>query len=153
MDAAALERAINQLVARHAPLRTAFVAEDGIPRQVVIPEFKAQLSVLDYRSEPPEDRSPKAERAIRRMGTEPFDLDALPLFRFELYRLDEDEYVLAICLHHIISDNWSFGVLTREMEAFYREAVGLGAARSPRTRARPPRLRALAAPVARGRSR
>ena len=131
MDAAALERAINQLVARHAPLRTVFVAEDGIPRQVVIPEFKAQLSVLDYRSEPPEDRSPKAERAIRRMGTEPFDLTLLPLFRFELYRLDDDEYVLAICLHHIISDNWSFGVLTREMEALYREAVGLGAADLP----------------------
>ena len=120
---ALLERAINQLVARHAPLRTAFVAREGTPQQVVIPELTVHLPVVDYRSEPPEDRVLKAERAIRRMGSKPFDLTSPPLFRFELYRLDEDEYVLAVCLHHIISDNWSFGVLARDLSALYQADV------------------------------
>ncbi len=121
---AVLERAINQLVARHAPLRTAFVTRDGTPEQVVIPELTVHLPVVDYRSQPPDDRMLKAERAIRRMGSKPFDLTSPPLFRFELYRLDEYEYVLAACLHHIISDNWSFDVLARDLSAYYEAAVG-----------------------------
>ncbi len=123
LDPAVLERAINQLIARHAPLRTAFVAPEGTPQQVVIPELTVHLPVVDFRSEPPGDRVLKAERAIRRMGSKPFDLANPPLFRFELHRLADDEYLLAICLHHIISDNWSFGVLARDLSAFYEAAL------------------------------
>ena len=56
------------------------------------------------------------------MGSEPFDLEHPPLVRVKLFHLDEAVHVLALSLHHIISDNWSFGVLSRELSAFYHAA-------------------------------
>ena len=36
-----------------------------------------------------------------------------------LLRLDEQEHVLLIMLHHIVSDGWSLGVLVRELTSLY----------------------------------
>src|SRR5580765_706885 len=56
-----------------------------------------------------------------------FDLEAGPLIRGRLIRLAEDEHVLLVTMHHIVSDGWSMGVLVRELNALYR-AYGRGGA-------------------------
>ncbi|HEX9940303.1 MAG TPA: amino acid adenylation domain-containing protein, partial [Longimicrobium sp.] len=58
----------------------------------------------------------------RRAGEEaarPFDLSAGPLFRAALLRMDEEDHVLLISMHHIVSDGWSLGVLFGEMSTLY----------------------------------
>jgi amino acid adenylation domain-containing protein len=122
LDTGKLEWALNQLIAHHESLRTAFVADDGTPRQRILPELRIEVPVIDYRSLPRHERWARMERAIRQMGSVPFDLGRPPLLRVRLYRWDEEEHALAICLHHIVSDSWSFGVLSREVGAFYRAA-------------------------------
>src|SRR5207302_8569119 len=55
-----------------------------------------------------------------------FDLKAGPLIRGRLIRLAEDEHVVLVTMHHIVSDGWSMGVLVRELNALYRACLGGG---------------------------
>ena len=50
----------------------------------------------------------------------PFDLSTGPLLRVKLLRLSAEEHVLSLCMHHIISDGWSLGVLVREIASLYK---------------------------------
>jgi amino acid adenylation domain-containing protein len=68
---------------------------------------------------------------MRHLGSTPFDLGRPPLFRVVLYRLDDEEYVLFVCVHHIVADNWSFGVMSHEVAAFYGAAVSGGSSDLP----------------------
>ena len=66
----------------------------------------------------------------------PFDLESGPLIRGQLLQVGEDEHVLLITMHHIVSDGWSMGVLVDELNTLYgayregqcRPAAGVGAA-------------------------
>jgi amino acid adenylation domain-containing protein len=53
-------------------------------------------------------------------GEVPFDLSRGPLFRFRLVKLEEEEHLLLLTMHHIIADGWSLGVLGRELSALYQ---------------------------------
>ena len=53
----------------------------------------------------------------------PFDLTQAPLLRVCLLKLDRQEHVLLLNLHHIVSDGWSMGILVREMAAIYQAVV------------------------------
>ena len=49
----------------------------------------------------------------------PFDLAAGPLFRGRLIRIADDDHVLGLVMHHVVSDEWSAGVLHRELSVLY----------------------------------
>ncbi|MFL5537847.1 MAG: amino acid adenylation domain-containing protein, partial [Longimicrobiaceae bacterium] len=118
LDVGALERALGEIVRRHQALRTVFAETDGRAVQVIAP-FGFRLPVEDLSPLPAGER----EAAVRRSATDeaarPFDLAAGPLFRAALLRLGDDEHVLLLTLHHIVSDAWSTGVLFRELGALY----------------------------------
>jgi amino acid adenylation domain-containing protein len=117
LDVPALERALGETVRRHEALRTVFAGEDGVPVQVITPFSGFALAVEDLSAAD----EPAAE-ALRRGAAEaarPFDLAAGPLFRATLYRLGADEHLLLLCMHHIVSDGWSLGVLFGELAALY----------------------------------
>ena len=48
-----------------------------------------------------------------------FDLAAGPLIRASLIRLGPDDHVLALSIHHVVFDEWSTGILHRELSALY----------------------------------
>lgn len=119
LDIVALEQSLSEIVRRHDILRTTFPSSAGQPRQVVtLPSFVA-LAVVPL---PPHDEGQR-EIALRRYvnaeGARPFDLAHGPLWRALLLRLADDEHILLITLHHIISDGWSDGVLSRELGMLY----------------------------------
>ncbi|HQY71861.1 MAG TPA: condensation domain-containing protein, partial [Pseudomonadales bacterium] len=132
LDVPALERTLEALVNRHESLRTVFVSVEGKPQQVVSEPRPRALPVADLGGE-----ASAGERLGERLRAEAargFDLARGPLFRAQLYRLAADRHVLLLTMHHIISDGWSLGVLTRELGEFYRsfargEAPGLPALR------------------------
>jgi amino acid adenylation domain-containing protein len=114
LDAGALERALGEVVRRHEALRTVFRETDGVPAQVVAPFAGFALSV-----EAVEGGEAAALEAVRADAARPFDLTVGPLFRARLLRLDGDEHLLAMVLHHAVCDGWSMGVLFRELWALY----------------------------------
>ncbi|MEW5930158.1 MAG: amino acid adenylation domain-containing protein [Gemmatimonadota bacterium] len=128
VDPAALERALTEAVARHESLRTVFPLVDGKPVQVVLPELRVPVPVVDVPEVPGEDREATVDRMVREEGARPFDLERGPLIRAVLFRLSEREHVLLQVVHHIASDGWSQGLFSREFSALY-EHYALGAPR------------------------
>ncbi|MEU4805397.1 amino acid adenylation domain-containing protein [Actinosynnema sp. NPDC023587] len=121
LDRAALRRALDGVVARHAALRTTFPDSGGEPVQLVAPTGTAALVEHDLSDG---DRDAVAQLFADQRGADGFDLHRGPLFRTELGRFAEDDHVLVLNLHHIISDAWSLSVLLAEIGEGYAAAVG-----------------------------
>ncbi|HLL45429.1 MAG TPA: condensation domain-containing protein, partial [Longimicrobiaceae bacterium] len=119
LDPRTLERAIGEVVRRHEALRTVFDETDGEPVQTVRPAGAPPLSVCDLSGLAEAAREAEAGRLVRDDARRPFDLRRGPLLRAGLLRLAADRHVLVLCMHHIVSDGWSTGVLFRELAALY----------------------------------
>jgi amino acid adenylation domain-containing protein len=120
LDAAALERAWVELVARHEALRTVFADRGGEPVQVVSDVLPARvLARVDLGALPLAERAAGIERLAAAEAHTRFDLARGPLFRATLVRLADDEHALLVVLHHTVCDAWSVGLLLREMGALY----------------------------------
>ncbi|SES14724.1 non-ribosomal peptide synthase domain TIGR01720/amino acid adenylation domain-containing protein [Lentzea xinjiangensis] len=116
LDVDALGAALTALVARHESLRTTFETVDGRGVQVVHPPHPVEVPVLDVSEE-------ELAHVLTRETTTPFDLQRGPLMRVLLARLGEDDHVLSLVLHHIVTDGWSNGVLLGELGACYEAAT------------------------------
>ncbi|MEV7809113.1 condensation domain-containing protein, partial [Microbispora sp. NPDC088329] len=125
LDIGALEEALADLVARHETLRTRFVLRgDGEPIQVVDAPWHVEISLLDLSAVPDDrNRETAARAAVDAEASKPFDLTSGRLLRTMAVRLTDSEWWLLISLHHIVADGWSVGVLTRELQALYEEAL------------------------------
>ncbi|HVB27458.1 MAG TPA: amino acid adenylation domain-containing protein, partial [Mycobacteriales bacterium] len=119
LDPSALERSLNAVVARHESLRTSFPAVDGRPRQAIAPELRLALPVVDLRGLPAAELEAEAHRRLQADIAASFDLQRGPLLRALLLQLADDEHLVLLDVHHIVSDGWSTGVLLRELAALY----------------------------------
>ncbi len=126
LQAGALRRALAEVVRRHESLRTTFPEVDGEPRQKVAPAADLPLAVEDLSERPLEEARRRARDLAEAESRRNFDLARGPMFRASLLRLAEEEHVLLLAMHHIVSDGWSMGLLFRELTALYRAfAAGL----------------------------
>ncbi|HZG06061.1 MAG TPA: condensation domain-containing protein, partial [Streptomyces sp.] len=121
LDKEVLLRAANKIVRRHEALRTTFDLRDGRPMQIVHPQLTLDLPETDLRSGPDaeEPGADELEQRIFEALGGPFDLANGPLLRFRLLRLGDEDHVLAVAMHHLVSDGWSVGVLVSELSALY----------------------------------
>ncbi|HEU4880656.1 MAG TPA: condensation domain-containing protein, partial [Longimicrobium sp.] len=119
LDVGALERALGEIVRRHEVLRTVFAEVDGSPVQVIAPFGGFTLPVEDFSGLAQADREAEMRRRVAEDAARPFDLSTGPLIRAALLRLDAEDHVLVVGMHHIVSDGWSTGVLSREFSALY----------------------------------
>ncbi|GAA0613066.1 non-ribosomal peptide synthase/polyketide synthase [Streptomyces crystallinus] len=124
LDTAALTQALNGLVARHESLRTTFDSVDGQGIQVVHPARPVPLPSHDLTPLPPAEREPALHTLLTEERQRPFDLREGPLLRTRLVRLADDVHVLALTLHHIVTDGWSTSVLVGDLAHLYRAALG-----------------------------
>ncbi|HEX8320472.1 amino acid adenylation domain-containing protein [Longimicrobium sp.] len=119
LDVPALERALGEVVRRHESLRTVFPERDGAPVQVIARFGGFALPVEDLSALNEQARQAETRRRVVEEAARPFDLAAGPLFRAMLLRLSAEEHVFLLCLHHVVTDGWSTGVLFRELSALY----------------------------------
>ncbi|MFJ8593553.1 non-ribosomal peptide synthase/polyketide synthase [Streptomyces sp. NPDC093598] len=120
LDAPALAAALGKLVARHESLRTTFDTVDGQGVQIVHPPREMPLPLDDLSGLLEDDRTARLEELLAADRARPFDLREGPLMRTGLIRLADDEHVLTLTLHHIITDGWSTAVLTGDLAHLYR---------------------------------
>jgi amino acid adenylation domain-containing protein len=119
LNVALLEQSLSEVVRRHEALRTTFVLVGVQPLQRINPSVLLELPLIDLRGLGGDERGAAAERLRQEAALRPFDLENGPLLRVMLIRLDEEQYLLLLNMHHIVSDGWSMGVLLHEVETLY----------------------------------
>ena len=120
LDLDALERSVNEIVRRHEVLRTRIEVEGVEPSQLIDDWEPRRLEVIDLTSIPPEEREAEVGRRAREEAETGFDLSRGPLLRLKALKLEEEKHVLLYTMHHIVSDEWSTGILIKEVGTFYQ---------------------------------
>jgi amino acid adenylation domain-containing protein len=126
LEVSALQQAWDAAVARHESLHTTFRNEAGVPVQVIEEEpATVPIPVTSVEHLAAGERELAAIDQIGKLARIPFDLAAGPLARAALVRLSPQAHVLAVVMHHIVADGWSFRILFDELSADY-EAISRG---------------------------
>ncbi len=111
LDGRLLEDCFRTLVKRHEVFRTSFEFIEGEPVQRVhdTVDFTVEFIESDKRS----------TDSLIKDFVRPFRLDAPPLLRVRLVKVEEERHVLLVDLHHIIGDGMSLGILIKEFICLY----------------------------------
>ena len=123
LDTVALERSFSEVTRRHEALRTTFDVKEGQPVQIIAPPKPLHLRLIDITHLPEAERESRVQSLIHHETLASFDLKRGPLLRLTLVRLRDDEHVLLLAMHHIVSDAWSMGVFVGEVVALYEGYV------------------------------
>jgi pristinamycin I synthase-3/4 len=119
LNRAALERAVDTIVARHESLRTHFGQVEGQAVQIIAPELRVAVPVENLSALEPAAQQRAVDAALRQEWQKPFDMAQGPLLRFKLLQLGPQDHVLLRTFHHIVSDDWSEGVFNQELATLY----------------------------------
>ncbi len=133
LDARALQRAMDAIVARHAVLRTSIVALDGVPEQIVADTAAVPIERIELPAALDDaERTGRAESIGADRARLPFDLAAGPLIRAALVGAGPDRHLFVLVLHHSICDGASMEILSAELSAVYlAETTGAPASLPP----------------------
>ncbi len=115
----AMQQAFASLVARHETLRTVFQRQADERLLQVAAQPSLAIEQLDLSTLAVAEREQAVNKAATHQSLLPFDLEHGPLLRVQLLKLDAQEHVLLLTLHHIVSDGWSMNVLIDEFIRCY----------------------------------
>ncbi|NOY58552.1 MAG: hypothetical protein GXO75_06420, partial [Calditrichaeota bacterium] len=120
LDIAAMEGAINDLVARHEILRSYYtIGNGGEPVQNIRPELFVPLHVIDLQATPAHELDARIKKFLGDIAATSFDLSNAPLLSATLFDLPQNDFILMLNMHHIIADGWSIGIILQEILTFY----------------------------------
>jgi amino acid adenylation domain-containing protein/FkbH-like protein/non-ribosomal peptide synthase protein (TIGR01720 family) len=117
LDLDVLETALSKVVLRHDVLRSSFGGDEGSTRLIIseVPNVYLQRRYVASESE----AIALAEEEARK----PFDLTQGPLFRCQAISWSNENHILVLNMHHIVSDGWSIGILLRDLGDSYAAAI------------------------------
>jgi amino acid adenylation domain-containing protein len=119
LDEDALGYSIKEVVQRHEALRTVFQVRDDQPIQVVQANPSVQVEVIDLQSLEEDEREESVRFLVDGEVHDPFDLSCAIPIRAKLLRLNAEERILILTLHHIIADERSQSLLLQELTTIY----------------------------------
>ena len=114
-----LERSLRLVMNHHEILRTTFKEHNDVLIQIISNTANISLMVADLASTPAAERESHLTELLREEAQRPFDLAHGPLTRARLFRVHEQDHVLIVTLHHIITDGFSQGIFQRELWSAY----------------------------------
>lgn len=120
LDVPVLEKSLKEIVRRHEALRTRFVLINGEPRQLIDDTATLDLRLVTLEDVAANERDAQMSYLIQQDARKPFDLEHGPLVRVTLLRLGKERHVLVVTMHHIVADDWSMGILVKELTVLYR---------------------------------
>ena len=119
LNLSALQQSFQQLIQRHEVLRVSFLEDGGEPYVSVTASVPFEIEQIDIQGV---DKAEK-ERMLRAYMQRPFNLSVAPLMHVGLFKQAENDHVLMIVMHHLVSDGWSLGVLADELSQLYNGIV------------------------------
>ncbi|MBA2582533.1 MAG: non-ribosomal peptide synthase/polyketide synthase [Bacteroidetes bacterium] len=117
LNISAFKKAFDTLIQRHESLRTTFIAVNGVPKQKIHKQLNFAIKEEDLSANLNKNELVKAyaENEVKTA----FDLEKGPLLRASLIKMEAEKFIFLFTMHHIISDGWSMGVLTKELFTLY----------------------------------
>ena len=119
-----LLQCLQEIGRRHEVLRTTFQEADGRAVPVVAPALAVNVPIVDLRALPLPERDAEALRLVSAEAQRPLDVASGPLLRGLVVRLADEEWMLELVTHHLVSDGWGIRLLLQELGALYRSALG-----------------------------
>lgn len=119
LQIAALRQALSEIQRRHESLRTTFEFINDDLRQIIHPPREIALAAEDLRHLGPSEQRAEVQKLAEAETVRPFDLRTGPLLRVRLLLLAEDEHVMLLAMHHIVSDGWSISIFLKELATLY----------------------------------
>lgn len=120
LDHAAIEGAFSDIVERHEVLRTTFEEIDGRAMQRIHPPEPVRIPLVDFSELPQAEREQAARNRAESEVRRPFNVGQLPLARWVLLKLGENQHELVQTEHHFVHDGASIALLLAEMVECYR---------------------------------
>jgi thioesterase domain-containing protein/acyl carrier protein len=120
LDEGALRQSLHEIVRRHGVLRSVFQMRDGELVQIVVSPPKQSFRMIDLSKLPETAREARFQQLALEEAARPFNLALGPLLRGALLRLGVDDHILQLTTHHIVHDDWSTGILSRELSELYQ---------------------------------
>ena len=114
-----LQESFQALVERHEPMRTSFPLVEDQPIQAIAESLPLPWREENLQEIPAPKRDQVAHELVKIEGEKPFNLKTGPVFRILLVKLTTEEFVLTITMHHICTDGWSRGILSRDLAELY----------------------------------
>ena len=119
LNAIVLEKAINEIVARHEILRTTFPILEGSPVQNILPNLRLRVDIVDLRNLPEKTRESRPREVTLEEARQAFDLRNGPLLRAKILRFSDRVHFLLLNVDHAVLDGWSISILFKELATLY----------------------------------
>jgi amino acid adenylation domain-containing protein/non-ribosomal peptide synthase protein (TIGR01720 family) len=120
LDVTVLERCLDEIVQRHDIFRTTYPAVDGKLFQVLNPHQPISFTVIDLESFAESERETEAQKLVAAEIQKPLDITQLPLVKWVLLKLSDQNHLLIHIEHHLVHDGWSFNVFLAELVELYQ---------------------------------
>ncbi len=120
LNETALRQSLQEIVRRHQVFRSIFRIKGGELVQIIVPPQEQALRVKDLSDLPEAEREMRSQQIAMEEANQPFDLTKGPLLRTALMRLAVDDHVLQLTIHHMVHDDWSTGILARNLSELYQ---------------------------------
>ncbi len=122
LETEVLFRTLNKITQRHELLRSTFRILNGRPMQLSAQSLSSPCLLMDLSNLSKSERQVVAKDFALEQARFRFNLEGGPLFSVAFLRTTtiNDQFMLLLTMHHIISDNWSMNVLLDEFKALYR---------------------------------
>lgn len=119
LNIAVLQRSLEEIVRRHENLRTSFHLKDGHPVQVIEPAGVFYLPLVALNGLLSERRDSIVQQLAQQGTRFSFNLARSPLLSVILLRVSQDEHIMLLNMHHIVSDGWSREIFLAELNTLY----------------------------------
>ena len=120
LNFAVFQQALAEIISRHESLRSNFDVIDGKPVQTIQPTVDFEIPIIELTDVPSESLDDTIQTLAAQEANKPFNLKQDLLLRTTLLKLSDCEHIVLFTTHHIVSDDWSKGILIRELATLYR---------------------------------
>ncbi len=118
LNVAAITAAIDKVVEAHSILSVVFSEQGGVPYQKVLENNHIVLNVSNLKKISKSKKEELLQNELKSLANSKFDFTK-PLFRANLFMVEEDDSILAMTLHHIVGDALSVEIILNDLALFY----------------------------------
>jgi amino acid adenylation domain-containing protein/non-ribosomal peptide synthase protein (TIGR01720 family) len=124
LDKKAIMDAIKEVIKRHEVLRASFIADsDGTAYQNISPTLDFECNYIDLSNSAKTSLQSIIQEKFNSELNKPFNLSKPPLLRCSLLRLSNNEHILVLAIHHIVTDAWSMELFFSELSELYNASL------------------------------